>query len=644
MTTLADKAILSGADNRPPMLEKEMYDSWKSIIELYMLNRQHGRMIFESVENGPLICPSIEENGVTRPKKYSELSATEAIQADCDIKATNIILQVTNHVRSIKLLQHKVTKELWERIQLLMQGTSLTTRKGVDNNDFNANEVRLMHERNSDPLALSPQYRSPYQFQQYLNHQSSTPLSITYTSNEYQSSIHCNVYSPSSFIPQLEYAPLVNQQSEFSQPDSGLIIPVFQKGDDPIDAINHMMSFLTAVVTSRYPTTNNQLRNSSNLRQQATINNGRVTLRPIQGRQTSLTTGTTRTYTLGASGSNSRKQMTVICYNYKGKATCPNIKQSTSAKRSQPSGNTKKDKIQQTPSSTQKNKVEAHPRKVKSNLKNKDYVVTPKGTANVQHSKLNANSELKCVECNGCMLFDNHDLCILDFINNVNARVKSKSVKKSLKKKVWKPTRKVFTNIGYIWRPTDSSFARFNTIITSLKALDEGYSSKNYVRKFLRALNPKWRAKVTAIEELKDLTSLSLDELIENLKVHEIIIKKDSKIVKAKVERKSIALKAKKESSDEECSTFGSEDEEYAMAVRDFKKFFKRRGRFVRQPRNDKKTFQRSRDDKNGKSDRKYFRYINLNDLIGECPKPPKDKNQRAFVGGFWSDSSEKIK
>ncbi|GKF50568.1 UBN2 domain-containing protein, partial [Tanacetum coccineum] len=88
-----------------------------------------------------------------------------------------------------------------------------------------------------------------------------------------------------------------------------------------------------------------------------------------------------------------------------------------------------------------------------------------------------------------------------------------------------------------------------------LKDLDEGYSSKNYVRKFLRALHPKWRAKVTAIEESKDLTSLSLDELIGNLKVHEMIIKKDSEIVKVKGERRFLALKAKKESSDEECST-----------------------------------------------------------------------------------------
>ncbi|GJX85214.1 hypothetical protein Tco_0335988 [Tanacetum coccineum] len=82
----------------------------------------------------------------------------------------------------------------------------------------------------------------------------------------------------------------------------------------------------------------------------------------------------------------------------------------------------------------------------------------------------------------------------------------------------------------------DNAFAKFNTIITSLKALDEGFSSKNCVRKFLRALHPKWRAKVTAIEESKNLTTLSLDELIGNLKVYEEVIKKDSTIVKTKGE------------------------------------------------------------------------------------------------------------
>ncbi|GKF86272.1 integrase, catalytic region, zinc finger, CCHC-type containing protein, partial [Tanacetum coccineum] len=94
--------------------------------------------------------------------------------------------------------------------------------------------------------------------------------------------------------------------------------PVFKHGDDPIEAINHVMSFLSAVVTSRYHTTNNQLRNSSNPRQQATINEGRITVQPIQGRQISYAAGTTRTFTPGASGNNSGKQRIVTCYNCKG--------------------------------------------------------------------------------------------------------------------------------------------------------------------------------------------------------------------------------------------------------------------------------------------------------------------------------------
>ncbi|GKF42094.1 UBN2 domain-containing protein, partial [Tanacetum coccineum] len=107
----------------------------------------------------------------------------------------------------------------------------------------------------------------------------------------------------------------------------------------------------------------------------------------------------------------------------------------------------------------------------------------------------------------------------------------------------------------------DSGFARFNTIIASFKTFDEGFSSKNYVRKFLRALHPKWRAKVTAIEESKDLSSLALDELIGNLKVHEVVMKRILKFIEAKKRVKSIALKAKKESSDDETSTSGSDDE-----------------------------------------------------------------------------------
>nr|GFC00946.1 hypothetical protein [Tanacetum cinerariifolium] len=81
---------------------------------------------------------------------------------------------------------------------------------------------------------------------------------------------------PPEWTPQIDYALMVQHSSEYSPPETGLVVLVFQKGDDPIDAINHMMSFLTTVVTSRYPATNNQLRTSSNPRQEATINNGRV--------------------------------------------------------------------------------------------------------------------------------------------------------------------------------------------------------------------------------------------------------------------------------------------------------------------------------------------------------------------------------
>nr|GEY35796.1 hypothetical protein [Tanacetum cinerariifolium] len=280
MTTLADKAILSGADNRPPMLEKDMYDSWKSRMELYMLNRQHGRMILESVENGPLLWPTVDENGVTRPKKYFELSATEAIQADYDVKVTNIILQGLLPEVYALVGNHKVAKELWGRIQLLMQGTSLTKqerecklynecdkfayKKGESLRDFYLRFSLLLNDMNIYNMKLeqfqvntkflttlrpewskfmidvklvkdlhttnSSQYGSPYQSSQYGSHAStSTPLSITYPSNDFQSSVYHNVYNPSSFIPQVEYALSVHQQSDFSQPDTGLVVPVFQK-------------------------------------------------------------------------------------------------------------------------------------------------------------------------------------------------------------------------------------------------------------------------------------------------------------------------------------------------------------------------------------------------------------------------------
>nr|GEV18728.1 hypothetical protein [Tanacetum cinerariifolium] len=390
-------------------------------MELYMLNRQHGQMILESVKSGPLLWPSIEENGVTRLKKYSELSPTEAIQADYDVKATNIILQGLPSKVYALVSTHKVAKELWEMIQMLMQGMSLTKQekeyklydefdkfaymKGESLRDYylrfslllndmniyntkleqflvntkflntlppewskfvtdvtlvrdlhttnvdqlhaylgqpeyHANEVRLMHEWTSDPLALvahhqinkstsqqhqqsyhqhqlqppastymSSQYATPYHPPQYASQApSTTPLLLTYPFNDFQSSVNHNVYNSSSSMPHVEYAPTVYQQFEFSSPNTRLVVLVFQKGDDHIYAINHMMSFLTLVVTSRYPATNNQLRTLSNPCQHGTINNGRVTIQPIHGRNNSMTAGSSRPYTSGSSRTSGKQR------------------------------------------------------------------------------------------------------------------------------------------------------------------------------------------------------------------------------------------------------------------------------------------------------------------------------------------------
>nr|GEV93546.1 hypothetical protein [Tanacetum cinerariifolium] len=252
MTSLADKAILSGANNRPPMLEKDMYDSWKSRMEMYMLNRKHGRMILESVKNGPLLWPAVEENGVTRLKKYSELSTPEAIQADCDIKATNIILQGLPLEVYALVSTHKVAKELWEGFQMLMQGTSLTKqerecklydefdkfayRKGESLrnyylrfslllNDMNIYNMKLeQFQVNTKFLNTLPPEWSKFAADYASQAPSSAHLSLTYPSNDFQTSMNHNVYNPSSLMPHMEYAPAVHRQTEFTPPDTGLVV------------------------------------------------------------------------------------------------------------------------------------------------------------------------------------------------------------------------------------------------------------------------------------------------------------------------------------------------------------------------------------------------------------------------------------
>nr|GEV44818.1 copia protein [Tanacetum cinerariifolium] len=263
-------------------------------MELYILNRQHGRMILESAKNSPLLWPTVEEDRVTRLKKYSELSATEAIQTDCDVKVTNIILQ--GLPSEFYALQERECK-LYDEFE------KFAYRKEESLRDFYLRFSLLLNDMNIYNMKLE-------QFQVNTKFLNNLPLewSKFVTDVKLERDLHTtNIDQLHAYLGQHEY----------HANEVRLIVPVFQKGDDLIDAINHMMSFLTLVVTLRYPLTNNQLRTSSNPHQQATINNGKVTIQLIQGKQNSMTVGSSRSYTSGSSGT-SGKQRVIVCYNCKG--------------------------------------------------------------------------------------------------------------------------------------------------------------------------------------------------------------------------------------------------------------------------------------------------------------------------------------
>ncbi|GJX24867.1 retrovirus-related pol polyprotein from transposon TNT 1-94 [Tanacetum coccineum] len=322
MTTLAEFMILYGGDNRPPMLDKDLYDSWKNRMKLYMQNREHGRIILESVEHGALIWPTIEENRVTRTKKYAELSDTEKIQADCDMKATNIILQgLPADVYSL-VNHHIVAKDLWEnkvgkgindmniykmKLEQFQVDTKFLNSLPPEWSKFvtNVKLVKDLHTTNFDQLYAylqqhelyaneSPQYGSTHPTQHYSTTYPSTPLAIIYPStpypNAYSSTVHQKACLQPQSVPQIENTiSTVNQQThiaEFPLIDYGLIIPVFKQGDDPIDAINKMTSFLSTV-----------------------------------GRPNSYAAGTSgsRVNTLEIGGNYSGQQRVVKCFNCQGK-------------------------------------------------------------------------------------------------------------------------------------------------------------------------------------------------------------------------------------------------------------------------------------------------------------------------------------
>ncbi|GJY71540.1 hypothetical protein Tco_0475243 [Tanacetum coccineum] len=130
MSTLAEYKIVAGADNRPPMLDKTMYDSWESRMELFIEGEENRRIMLNSIKNGPLIWPTkVDEQGNSRVKTYEELTATQKLQADCDLRAANLVLQgLPPDVYSL-VNHHRISKDIWDKVKLLIQGTSLTKQE-----------------------------------------------------------------------------------------------------------------------------------------------------------------------------------------------------------------------------------------------------------------------------------------------------------------------------------------------------------------------------------------------------------------------------------------------------------------------------------------------------------------------------------
>nr|GEX30959.1 hypothetical protein [Tanacetum cinerariifolium] len=204
MSTLAEFMIVAGANNRPPILDKPQYESWKSRMEIYIQGKDHGLIILNSVKNDPLVWPTVEqENIIVMLKTYKELSDKEKLQSDCDLKATNIILQgLPPDVYSL-VNHHKIAKDIWDKGKFMtdvkLARDLHTSNYGqlyayLEQHEAHANEARLMRERFPNPLALVANYHpQPSHFNNYHSQ---------YTTPQYQQQLSPPIQHLYSPLPQ----------------------------------------------------------------------------------------------------------------------------------------------------------------------------------------------------------------------------------------------------------------------------------------------------------------------------------------------------------------------------------------------------------------------------------------------------------
>nr|GFA17089.1 hypothetical protein [Tanacetum cinerariifolium] len=261
-------------------------------------------MILESVEHGPLIWPTVEENGVSRTNKYAKLSAAKKIQADCDMKATNIILQgLPADIYSL-VNHHRVAKDLWERergCKLYDAFDKLTHIKGESLHTYYLRFTQLINGMNIYNMKME-------QFQVNTKFLNSLPpeWSKFVTDVMLVKNLHTSNYDQlHSYLEQHELH--ANE--------------VHLMRDDLIACLNRAMAFLTVAASPRFPSNNNKLKTSSNTRNQATSQDGRVTVQQVQGRQGKNYSGTTYkgNATRLRGNTTSGHARVVKCYNFHGK-------------------------------------------------------------------------------------------------------------------------------------------------------------------------------------------------------------------------------------------------------------------------------------------------------------------------------------
>ncbi|GKA35975.1 hypothetical protein Tco_0722466 [Tanacetum coccineum] len=225
MSTLVEHIIVAGAENYPPMLEKSMYNSWASRICLFIKGKKHGRMMLDSIDNSLLVYPTVEENGQTRLKKYSELTEAQRLQDDCDVQATNIILHGLPPDVYALVNHQEAAKDIWDKVKLLMKGIELS---------YQERECRLYN------------LFDKFAFVQGETFKFVTDVKLAkslYTTNYDQLYAYLNQHE--------RHAQEVCVMRE-RYPDLLAL-----QGEDPIDCINKAIVFLSAVA-SRFPPSNNE--------------------------------------------------------------------------------------------------------------------------------------------------------------------------------------------------------------------------------------------------------------------------------------------------------------------------------------------------------------------------------------------------